>query len=188
MDEHNHSGVEPAMDVGNALTLTRPKFVVKVIRNDGNLVDCQFSTKSAMKELDKLRHKRSIADKLMVLAGKLKEETGKELVVHHELVMPNKQIYRAFPHYQNKPWYDWALFSLNLVICCKAGTREESAIKEMKGQEEEELRRSTGGWMTMAAAAGTTTVMTASVKEAMIRMRNMGRNDWMFDHAKCSVL
>ena len=49
-----------------------------------------------MKELEKFNHKHSIEEKLMVLAQKLKEETGKDLVVHHELVMPNKQIKKIF--------------------------------------------------------------------------------------------
>ena len=65
-----------------------------------------------MQELEKFNHKQSIEEKLVILAEKLKEETGEDLVVHHELVMPNKQIYRANPHYVNKPWYDWALFNV----------------------------------------------------------------------------
>ena len=107
-DDDDHPPAVPAVqEKGNEFTLTGPKIEIKVIGNC-----CEFTTKSAMKELEKFNHKQSIEDKLVILAEKLKEETGEDLVVHHELVMPNKQIYHANPHYVNKPWYDWVLFNV----------------------------------------------------------------------------
>ena len=35
------------------------------------------------------------------------------LCVYSELKMEDGQFYRASPHYQGKPWYDWALFSFH---------------------------------------------------------------------------
>ena len=106
-DDDDHPAVPAVQEKGDEFTLTGPKIEIMVIGNC-----CEFTTKSAMKELEKFNHKQSIEDKLVILAEKLKEETGEDLVVHHELVMPNKQIYRASPHYVNKPWYDWALFNV----------------------------------------------------------------------------
>jgi hypothetical protein len=98
---HEHNDNHPVVEeIGDEFTLTGPKIVLKVVGKD-----CEFTDKSAMKELEKFNHKCSIEETLMILAVKLKEETSKDLMVHHKVAGSNKQIYQANPQYLNKPWY-----------------------------------------------------------------------------------
>ena len=81
------------------------------VRADFGYVGDRFAMTAlhtAMKKKHKFQYPPSIVQVLEELANDLADYASC-LPVHSELIIGN-QTYRASPHFQGKPWYDWALY------------------------------------------------------------------------------
>ena len=83
--------------------------VFACVRHSEAIDRLTMSISSGIKRKHKYRYPRHVMEEFNSILLELDGYTS-ELSVHSEYTTPSKQLYRASPHFQGKPWHDWAMF------------------------------------------------------------------------------